>query len=77
MCGICGNPFRLVGAFERDGTPAKQRAPTPYNLFTKKHFSRIKESLPEHARGNGAVMKAIARLWKEQKQATVVASLQL
>ena len=66
-----------MGAFERDGTPAKKRPPTPYNLFTKKHYSRVQESLPEHERGVGAVMKAIAVLWREQKKESVVSSQRL
>ncbi len=50
-CGRCRGTLRLLGSFNRDGTPAKPREPSAFAKFVKENYSTVKGRRPgAHAR---------------------------
>ena len=66
VCGVCKGRLSFLGRFDRNGTPAKRRQPTAFNIFVKENFAATMK-----ARGPGTassdVMKELTVKWKEQK----------
>ena len=67
-CSRCKERFERVGRVNRDGTPAKPRAATPFALFVKENFATVKAANP--ATPHKDVMKLLSSAWKERKAAT-------
>ena len=60
--------MEYLGHFQADGTPAKPRTPSAYAVFTKQHFSEVKQQLPSGT-PHKAIMTRVAELWRAEKAA--------
>ncbi|KDD74827.1 SprT-like family protein [Helicosporidium sp. ATCC 50920] len=79
-CGKCRAPLQYLGRFQRDGTPAKARGPTPFGLFVKQRFAMVKATMTPGSK-HADVMRALSQEWALQgkpsasKDASLVESL--
>lgn len=62
-CGRCHGKLRLLGAFNRDGTPAKAREPSAFARFVKDNFSALRVSKPEAT--HGELMADLGQRWRD------------
>lgn len=53
---------RLLGAFKRDGTPAKARQPSAFANFVKERFSKLKTARPTAS--HKELMTALGVEWR-------------
>lgn len=58
----CGGTIEELGAFNRDGTPCKQRKVSEYQQFVKDNYAAKQKDTPSKD-----VMKALAEEWKRRK----------
>lgn len=72
VCARCKGPLQLLGAFNKDGTPAKQRKASAFSLFVKQHYAEAKRDLGPAA-AHAAVMSRLSTLWKDAKGSGAVA----
>lgn len=63
-CGHCHGTLALLGAFNRDGTPAKPREPSAFAKFVSRHFAALKAATP-HA-SHKELMAELGRRWRAQ-----------
>lgn len=63
-CGRCGGALALLGAFNRDGTPAQSREPSAFAKYVKEHFSELKKARP--AASHGQIMSALGERWRAE-----------
>ena len=66
-CGQCHGKLRLLGGFNRDGTPAKTREPSAFARFVKDNFSALRASQPAAAHRD--LMVELGRMWREGEEA--------
>ena len=62
VCGKCGAKFALLGAFNRDGTPAPTREPSAFAKYIKAEFSVAKKARP--AATHGELMAYLGERWR-------------
>ena len=62
VCGKCGAKFALLGAFNRDGTPAPTREPSAFAKYVKAEFSVAKKARP--AATHGELMAYLGERWR-------------
>ncbi len=67
VCGVCNGRLVALGRFNQDGTPAAVRAPTPYSIFVKEHFSAAKARCPAGT-PHKEVMRVLADKWKTKRK---------
>jgi predicted SprT family Zn-dependent metalloprotease len=61
-CAACSSKIALVGAFNKDGTPMKQRKPNKFALFVKQEFAAVKAANPNVK--HQAIMQLISAKYK-------------
>ena len=67
VCGQCKGRLVFLGRFERDGSPAKARAPTAFSQYVKANFAAAKrECLPTTPAS--AVMQKLSERWAAQQR---------
>ena len=70
-CGVCRGSLRFLGAFEKDGTPAKAtRAPSAFAQYVQKHYAATKQAMP-HA-SHQEVMAALGQHWRDEKRTDAI-----
>ena len=65
-----GGGLRLLGSFNRDGTPAKPREPTAFAKYVSEHFSTLKGRKP-HA-SHKQLMAELGAAFRAAKQAAAL-----
>ena len=61
-CGRCKGRLELLGAFNRDGTPAQSRAPSAFARYVKEHFATLKAARPHDS--HRELMAALGESWR-------------
>lgn len=74
VCGMCRARLEPLGRFNADGTPAKARTASAFSLFVKDNFAVAKAAAGPQT-PHREVMKVVADMWKQQKQAASSTSL--
>ena len=67
-CGVCKGKLEFLGRLKPDGTFAKpkQKAPSAFTIFMKKHMADIKKKYP--AAKHGEIMRILSQKYKLSKQ---------
>ena len=65
VCSACEGRLLLLGKFQADGTPAKQRAPSGFSLFVRDHFSAVK-SAAKPGTPHKEIMQTLSNKWKNR-----------
>ena len=58
--------MQLLGAFNRDGTPAKAREPSAFAKYVQEHFSVLKASRPDAS--HRELMASLGEQWRSSRQ---------
>ena len=61
-CPRCRSGLELLGAFNRDGTPAKSREPSAFAKYVQGHFSALKKARPTDS--HAQLMAALGESWR-------------
>ena len=75
VCGECRSRLAFLGRFSRDGSPAKQRAPSGFAAYVKENFSAAKAAAPMGT-PQPEVMRRLGQDWAaRQAQAGAAAGM--
>ena len=70
VCSACEGRLLLLGKFQADGTPAKQRAPSGFSLFVRDHFSAVK-SAAKPGTPHKEIMQTLSNKWKNRSPSSI------
>jgi predicted SprT family Zn-dependent metalloprotease len=66
-CGRCKGELKLLGAFNRDGTPVKPRAPSAFARYVGENMRLLKAAHPELS--HKALMGELGKRFRKEKEA--------
>eukprot|EP00891_Asterochloris_glomerata_P001488 jgi/Astpho2/1488/e_gw1.00026.148.1_t len=70
VCSACEGRLLLLGKFQADGTPSKQRAPSGFSLFVRDHFSAVK-SAAKPGTPHKEIMQTLSNKWKNRSPSSI------
>ena len=73
VCSTCEGRLLLLGKFQADGTPAKQRVPSGFSLFVRDHFSAVKSAAKPDT-PHKEIMQTLSKKWKNRSPSSTKAT---